>query len=360
MPPEPTENPETEALVQLGIETNEKLESIEKASEAAALASAETTDAVKGLEPALEAIAMALSDDEDATVEDGAVVTLKGRRGPPGKDAKPEDVAAVLAADSAFKAGLKGDKGDTPIYGEDYFTPEDEARLLKEATPVKGVDYFDQDDLDVIVAAAAEAAAPLVERPEDGKDAKPEDVAALLKQDLDFIAVTKGGKGDNGSPDTGIDIVKKITKLEGTDRLSYKSLKDRPDIPSGNKNPGGGGGQDITALDETTVLTTVLKQLQFVGAGVTAVSIVDGVVVVTIPGAAAGTNIATETVIATDAGGNAVNIDLTQLSQVWQTVEFVARNGAIQNKSKWSIVGDVLTLQGAVTTNDFQIQFTYA
>lgn len=73
-----------------------------------------------------------------------------------------------------------------------------------------------------------------------------------------------------------------------------------------------------------------------------------------------GANVATDTVTATDAGGNTVDIDLTQLSHPWTTVQMVIRNGAIQNKNKWSIAGDVLTLTGAVPTNDFQVQFTYA
>lgn len=72
-----------------------------------------------------------------------------------------------------------------------------------------------------------------------------------------------------------------------------------------------------------------------------------------------GSSILTETVTATDAGGNNVNIDLTQLSQPWTSIQMVIRNGVIQNQSKWSIVGDTLTLTGAVTTNDFQIQYIY-
>ena len=40
----------------------------------------------------------------------------------------------------------------------------------------------------------------------------------------------RGKDGDNGSPDTGADIVKKISTLKGEERLSYKVLKDVPDI----------------------------------------------------------------------------------------------------------------------------------
>lgn len=71
-------------------------------------------------------------------------------------------------------------------------------------------------------------------------------------------------------------------------------------------------------------------------------------------------NIKTETVTATDAGGNNVEIDLTQLSESWQTIELVFKNGQLQDKNKWDPpVGDILTLQGAVPSNSFQLQYTY-
>lgn len=329
-------------------------------AEATLLETSRVKEAVEGLEAPLEAIALALNSDEEEVVDDGAVITVKGRRGLPGKDADPVAVASALSADESFTSKIKGEKGDTPVKGEDYYTEEERAELLREATPVKGVDYFDEDDVEVLVREAAIRAAPLVERPEDGKDSKPEDVAKLLKKDPAFQKAIKGEKGDEGGPDTGTDIVKKITDLKGDERLSYKALKDRPDIAGGSKTPGGGGGQDVAVYDETTLLTSVLKQLQFVGAGVTAVQINDGVIVVTIPGNSGGANIATEAVTATDAGGNNVNIDLTQLAHAWSTVEFVSRNGAIQDRTKWSIVGDTLTLTGAVSTNSFQVQYTYA
>ena len=72
-----------------------------------------------------------------------------------------------------------------------------------------------------------------------------------------------------------------------------------------------------------------------------------------------GVNIDTQTVTATDAGGNNVDIDLTQLNNAWTSIQVVWRNGSAQDRSKWSIVGDNLTLTGAVSTNSYQIQYTY-
>lgn len=307
-------------------------------AEATLLETSRVKDAVEGLEAPLEAIALALNSDEEEVVDDGAVITVKGRRGLPGKDADPVEVAAVLSADESFTSKIKGEKGEKGDKGD---------------TPVKGEDYFSEDDVEVIVNESAIRAAVLVPKPKDGERGEKGDKG-------DTIQGPKGEKGERGSPDTGKDIVKKLTDLKDGERLSYKALKDRPDIAGGSKTPGGGGGQDVAVYDETTLLTSVLKQLQFVGAGVTAVQINDGVIVVTIPGGSGGASIATEAVTATDAGGNNVNIDLTQLAHTWSTVEFVSRNGAIQDRTKWSIVGDTLTLTGAVSTNSYQVQYTYA
>lgn len=52
--------------------------------------------------------------------------------------------------DNAKKSGMqiqaemiKGDKGDSPIKGVDYYTNEEVEQIKKEVTPVKGVDYVD-------------------------------------------------------------------------------------------------------------------------------------------------------------------------------------------------------------------------
>jgi len=70
-------------------------------------------------------------------------------------------------------------------------------------------------------------------------------------------------------------------------------------------------------------------------------------------------NLATEEVTATDAGGNNVDIDLTQLAHAWTTIQLVTRNGQILDQNRWSVAADVLTVTGAVTTNSFQVQYTY-
>jgi hypothetical protein len=41
---------------------------------------------------------------------------------------------------------LKGEKGDSPVKGKDYFTDEEIKQFKKEVTPIKGKDYFDGKD----------------------------------------------------------------------------------------------------------------------------------------------------------------------------------------------------------------------
>lgn len=69
-------------------------------------------------------------------------------------------------------------------------------------------------------------------------------------------------------------------------------------------------------------------------------------------------SIATETVTATT-NGSGVDIDLTQLDEAWGTIQMVIRNGSVQDRSKWSINGDTLTLTGAVSSNSFQIMYSF-
>ena len=69
-------------------------------------------------------------------------------------------------------------------------------------------------------------------------------------------------------------------------------------------------------------------------------------------------NIKTESVTATQ-NGTAVDIDLTQLSETYNAIQFVSRNGQIQTPTNWNIVGNTLTLQNASASNAFLIQYSY-
>lgn len=48
----------------------------------------------------------------------------------------------IEGAELATIKGIKGDQGDKPIKGEDYFTKDEVKQFKKEITPEKGRDYF--------------------------------------------------------------------------------------------------------------------------------------------------------------------------------------------------------------------------
>lgn len=97
----------------------------------------------------------------------------------------------------------KGDKGDTPVKGIDYLTPEEinnisnyvKDTVKEEVRPVKGVDYFDGVD------------------GKDGKDGK---------------HGRDGVPGQDGSPDTAIQIADKLNTLNG--KVDSKVIKDFPTL----------------------------------------------------------------------------------------------------------------------------------
>jgi hypothetical protein len=189
-------------------------------------------------------------------------------------------------------------------------------------SPIKGKDYFTESE----ILEVAKRAATFVLTPEDGKDAE-----------IDY--------------DTVVKMVYEKMKEEGY--LMEEITGVRNEVASYRSQLAGkiygkntwarGAGDTIAAGTNITITTDE-----------------DGNKVISAQGGTGGAQIATETVTATDAGGNNVNIDLTQLANAWTSIELVIRNGVIQNQSKWSIVGDTLTLTGAVSTNDFQIQYVYA
>lgn len=78
-------------------------------------------------------------------VENGHVVNIQDKQGnteftiPNGKDFKYED----FTQEQLDSLKVKGDKGDTPIKGIDYFTQEEIDLFKSDITPIKGVDYND-------------------------------------------------------------------------------------------------------------------------------------------------------------------------------------------------------------------------
>lgn len=110
-----------------------------------------------------------------------------------------------IIINGAFLKGEKGDKGDTPIKGEDYFTDADietvKNNIREDVTPKKGVHYF------------------------DGKDGKNGKDGRNGRDGRDGIDGEKGKKGDSGESPEIKDIIKELKKKQ---YLEPKDIKGMP------------------------------------------------------------------------------------------------------------------------------------
>jgi hypothetical protein len=284
-----------EAGLLLQQEANEKLGSIEQIGEANALETSKVTDVIKGLEPTLDTIALNTIPREVQKME---IV-------PP-----TDDESALV---KTFWQMLRGREGYTPKKGKDYFTKEEindikesiRTNLKKEVTPIKEKDYFTSKEVDDIVDEVFNK----IPTPEDGKTPKrgvdyftDADIRNFVYDILIRIPKPEAGEpGKNADEEKIIDrVINKLSKhkevsrempKEIADRLNtlsravdWKVLKNVPDMPKHL----GGGGQDVRIKYGGQTLTAVLREIEFVGAGVQVESLGDGVLRVTIPGGGGG------------------------------------------------------------------------
>lgn len=212
--------------------------------------------------------------------------------------------------------GDKGDRGERGLVGGDGRPGKD------------GKDGRDGKDAIIDIDSLVSKVLSRIKSPKDGKDAVINEDALITR----LIEKIKEGE------------VISMDSISGL-RNELSSYRNQLAGKHYGKNTWARGGGDTIAAG-TNVTITVDEQ---------------GNKVISAQGGSAGAPIKTETVVATAGSApNSVDIDLTQLSEPWQTVELVIRNGVIQNQNKWSIAGDVLTLTGAIPTNDYQLQYTYA
>lgn len=167
--------------------------------------------------PLLEAMIHQNEQTKDAVVQAGEKVAGSVADLKPSLDKSANASEAFLkflelAKGERGERGEKGEKGDVGEVGP--VGPKGEDGV----TPVKGVDYFDGEN--------GKDGAP----GRDGEDAEV-DYEKIISDVLPLIPTPKDGKpGKNGSPDSGEDIVRKLTDLPEKNRLSFDALKDVPNI----------------------------------------------------------------------------------------------------------------------------------
>ena len=73
----------------------------------------------------------------------------------------------------------------------------------------------------------------------------------------------------------------------------------------------------------------------------------------------AGTNVATQTLVATQSGAD-ITLDLTALAHVFVAVEVVWRNGQVLTPiSSWSLTANTVTVVNADAGDAYLVQYTY-
>ena len=139
------------------------------------------------------------------------------------------------------KDGQKGEKGDMPKKGVDYFTPEEINDIqeyvqsqIKDGedgyTPIKGIDYFTPDEINSIVSQVKN----LIPTPKDGRDGRD----ATIDYDIIVKRVLKEIKIPEVKNITASDILKKIKG-----KIDYNDIKNTPTIFKQGGSKGGMAGQ---------------------------------------------------------------------------------------------------------------------
>lgn len=120
-------------------------------------------------------------------------------------------------------------------------------------------------------------------------------------------------------------------------------------------------GTPVALLDEGVQVAASLGSLNFVGAGVTATA-AGSAGTATIPGGAGGTNTATDKVTPVTSGNN-ITLDLTTLSHVFTTIQFVTKNGQTLDPNDatygWSRSVNTITVLNASNTDVFLVNYNY-
>lgn len=206
------------------------LQDIASTGDHALMQGADHLNTAKSIENAVEGI-LVKSDEiakntqpkevQKVSIEGAELVTIKGEKGEPG------NIFAELTPEQ--KLEIRGEKGST---GPEGRTGKDS--LVPGPPGPKGENGKDS----IIPGPQGERGESIVGPA--GKDG------------------AKGDKGDAGSPDTGLDIVRKHKELEKEQRISYDDLKDLPNLDLFRKQQ---EKKDVATKDyATSELTDVSMQ----------------------------------------------------------------------------------------------------
>jgi len=177
------------------------------------------------------------------------------------------------------------------------------------------------------------------------------------------IVGPQGLHGKDGSPDTPEEIISKINSSKK--KIESKRIAGLDDIINSVdqivKWPQGktGGGFKYKFYDDGVKLADFITEINF-GSGLST-SLSNGRLTITSVGGS-GANVATEKLTPTVSGAD-ITLDLSSLSQTFDTIQWVAKNGQILDSSDatfgWSRVTTTITVLNATTTDIFLVHYTY-
>jgi len=281
MPPlsQQPEDESNDILIDATLETNDKLEDIAQTSDLQVQGIAETNDELNELNRTtdilVEMMAKKMEQVQQVKLVGASIEKIKGEKGDTpvkGKDYYTKEEEETLKKE--IKEGLKEEV--TPIKGEDYFTDEEITSFKEDIRPIKGEDYFTDEEITDFKQSVTPVKGIDYNDGEDGytpvkgKDyfdglpADPKEVAKEIKKDK---ALLKSLKGKDGSPDTPEQVKSKLLEVG----LDYTELKNAPVFKPSSKTV------SLTELDDVDLSQATISNGKYViGGGSGAVDSVNG------------------------------------------------------------------------------------
>lgn len=225
MPPQQEDN-SSDILIDATMETNEKLGDIADSNEVQVQGIMETNEELNELNRTADMILEKVAESRTSL-----------------------DIS-INGAERVEIQGPKGEQGDKPLKGKDYFTPQEVAEIISRVrrsvrvpkdgiTPVRGKDYYTDEDIESIITEVVSR----IPMPKDGEDAVV-DYEYVLSETLKRLPKLRNGKdgrdGRNGSPDTPEQVKSKLMEVG----ISYEEIKGAPVFKGASKTV------SLTELDD--------------------------------------------------------------------------------------------------------------
>ena len=262
--------------------------------------------------------------------------------------ARQRDDADAGAIADALRQVFKGDKGDTPEKGVDYFTDEEVKDIIQRATPVKFKDYFTDAEIEAMMQQIYTAIL------KDLKNGLKDELTPVKGRDYkdgadgrDGVDGKDGRDGRDGVDGKDAD----LAALPSINRMIDDLSKDEKEALAKKL----GGMIDISQIRNATSFMMKgskvkykIEELMHGGGSSTG----------------GGTSVATQVVTAVQVGDDAT-VNLTQLANTFTGIVYISAVGRIYTPGStdpgegYTLVGSTATLYGTSATSQIVVSYTY-